>query len=110
MFFEWSMLTIMSITALFFFLQVLFYKNVVENEEESIIIMKTTLREAETLIRKYQVQLQRSIGNVDLMTAEMISLKGDLKGMKQSHTNLKLERKRLEDETRSLQNKLDAFK
>jgi hypothetical protein len=100
----------MSITALFFFLQVLFYKNVVENEEESIIIMKTTLREAETLIRKYQVQLQRSIGNVDLMTAEMISLKGDLKGMKQSHTNLKLERKRLEDETRSLQNKLDAFK
>jgi len=109
MFFEWSMLTVMSITALFFFLQVLFYKNVVEKEQEGVTVMKTTLREAETLIRKYQVQLQRSLGNVDLMTAEMIAIKGDLKGIKQSHTNLKLERKRLEDEMRALQNKIDAL-
>ncbi|HIC09749.1 MAG TPA: hypothetical protein EYO61_00100 [Campylobacterales bacterium] len=109
MFLEWSLITILSILSLFLFLQVLFYKNLVEREEKGIKAMKMTLREAETLIRKYQVQLQRSLGNVDLMTSEMMSIKNDLKGVKQSHATLKFEKKRLEEELIALQNKIEAL-
>ena len=100
MFLEWSLITILSILSLFLFLQVLFYKNLVEREEKGL---------AETLIRKYQVQLQRSLGNVDLMTSEMMSIKNDLKGVKQSHATLKFEKKRLEEELIALQNKIEAL-
>jgi len=109
MFLEWSLVTILSVISIFLFLQVLFYKNLVEREEEGMRVMKTTLREAETLIRKYQVQLQRSLGNVDLMTSEMMTIKNDLKGVKQSHATLKFEKKRLEEELITLQNKIDAL-
>ncbi len=109
MFLEWSLLTVVSIIAIFLFLQVLFYKNLVEREQKGVKTMKTTLREAETLIRKYQVQLQRSLGNVDLMTSEMMTIKSDLKGVKQSHATLKFEKKRLEEELTTLQNKIDAL-
>jgi len=109
MFFEWSILTVISIASIFLFLQVMFYKNLVENEQNTVKVMKTTLREAETLIRKYQVQLQRSLGNVDLTTSELITIKGDLKGVKQSHITLKLEKNRLEGEMKNLQNRIDAL-
>jgi uncharacterized protein with PhoU and TrkA domain len=109
MFLEWSLLTIVTVIAGFLFLQVLFYKNLVEKEQQGTKVMKTTLREAETLIRKYQVQLQRSLGNVDLMASEMMSIKSDLKGVKQSHATLKFEKKRLEEEMINLKNKIDAL-
>ena len=109
MFLEWSLLTIVTLTAFFLFSQVLFYKNLLEKEQKGTGVMKTTLREAETLIRKYQVQLQRSLGNVDLMTSEMIAIKADLKGVKQSHASLKFEKKRLEEEMINLKNKIDAL-
>jgi len=109
MFVEWSLLTVLSIISVFLYLQVLFLKNVVEKDLSETKVMKTTLREAETLIRKYQVQLQRSLGNVDLMTSEMVTIKGDLNGVKRSHRTLKLEKKRLEGEVENLQNKIDAL-
>jgi hypothetical protein len=109
MFLEWSLLTIVSIVAIFLYLQVLFYKNLVEREQDGTKTMRITLREAEALIRKYQVQLQRSIGNVDIVTSEMLSIKSDLKGVRQSHSTLKFEKKRLEDEVESLKNKIEAL-
>jgi peptidoglycan hydrolase CwlO-like protein len=109
MIFEWSLLTITTVLAIFFYLQVLFYKNLLNKEQEGVRMMKITLKEAEVLIRKYQVQLQRALGNVDLMTTEMMNLKNDLKGIRQSHTALKREKKKLEEEMESLRNKIEAL-
>lgn len=109
MFFEWSLLTAVTIISMVLFFQVLFYKNVVDNAQKSKQLMKTTLKEAESLIRKYQIQLQRSLGNVDLMTSEMISIKSDLKGVKQSHASMKVEKKRLKEEMLALQDKIEAL-
>ena len=109
MFLDWSLLTVVSIIAIYLFFQVLFYKNVVESEEKSISTMKATLREAEILIKKYQVQLQRSLGNIDLMTSEMMAVKSNLKSTKQSHSSLKFEKKKLEEEMRVLQDRIEAL-
>ena len=86
---EWSLLTIVTVIAIVLYLQVLFYKNLVKKEQNEAKMMRGILKEAEVLIRKYQIQLQRSLGNVDLMTSEMMTLKGDIKTMKQSHIILK---------------------
>jgi peptidoglycan hydrolase CwlO-like protein len=109
MFLEWSLLTIVTVIAIVLYLQVLFYKNLVEKEQNEAKTMRTILKEAEVLIRKYQVQLQRSLGNVDLTTNELMSLKGDIKTMKQSHIILKRDKRKLETEMESLKNKIDAL-
>jgi len=102
-------LTIVTVIAIVLYLQVLFYKNLVEKEQNEAKTMRTILKEAEVLIRKYQVQLQRSLGNVDLTTNELMSLKGDIKTMKQSHIILKRDKRKLETEMESLKNKIDAL-
>ena len=109
MFLEWSLLTVVTIIAIVLYLQVLFYKNLVEKEQNEAKTMRSILKEAEVLIRKYQVQLQRSLGNIDLTTNELMSLKGDMKTMKQSHIILKREKRKLETEMESLKNKIDAL-
>ena len=109
MFLEWSLLTIVTVIAIVLYLQVLFYKNLVEKEQNEAKTMRTILKEAEVLIRKYQVQLQRSLGNIDLTTNELMSLKSDMKTMKQSHIILKREKRKLETEMESLKNKIDAL-
>jgi len=109
MFLEWSILTVTTILSLFLYIKVLFYKNLTEKEVRTSKMMKMTLTEAETLIRKYQVQLQRSLGNVDVVSSELLSLKGDLKSVKQSHSKLKFEKKKLEGELKSLQDKIEAL-
>jgi predicted nuclease with TOPRIM domain len=109
MIWEWSLLTIATVVAIFLYLQVLFYKNLVDQDQKGMRVMRKTLREAETLIRKYQVQLQRSIGNVELVTGEMVSVKNDLKGVRQSHSALKFEKKKLEDEVVALKNRIEAL-
>jgi len=106
---EWSLLTIVIVIAIVLYLQVLFYKNLVKKEQNEAKMMRGILKEAEILIRKYQVQLQRSLGNVDLMTSEMMSLKGDIKTMKQSHIILKRDKRKLEMEMEALKNKIDAL-
>jgi peptidoglycan hydrolase CwlO-like protein len=109
MFLEWSILTVTTILSIFLYIKVLFYKNLTEKEERTSRMMKMTLTEAETLIRKYQVQLQRSLGNVDVVSSELLALKGDLKSVKQSHSKLKFEKKKLEGELKALQDKIEAL-
>jgi SMC interacting uncharacterized protein involved in chromosome segregation len=109
MFFEWSLLTIVTVIGIVLYLQVLFYKNLLEKEQNEAKTMKTILKEAEVLIHKYQVQLQRTLGNVDVMTGEMMSLKGNIKTMNQSNLVLKRDKRKLEMEMKSLQNKIDAL-
>jgi hypothetical protein len=106
---EWSLLTIVTVIAIVLYLQVLFYKNLVKKEQNEAKMMRGILKEAEVLIRKYQIQLQRSLGNVDLMTSEMMTLKGDIKTMKQSHIILKRDKRKLEMEMEALKNKIDAL-
>jgi len=109
MFLDWSLLTIVTIIALFLFFQVLFYKNVVENEEKSITTMKATLREAEILIRKYQIQLQRALGNVDILSEELNKLKNEMKVLKQRNSKHRQEVERLNNKIKALEGRIEAL-
>jgi len=66
MLFDWSIITLISMLAIFLFVKMFYFKNLTIKEQKSNDVMKMTLKEAEVLIRKYKIQLQRAIGNIDV--------------------------------------------
>ena len=64
---QWLFLTAFILFVLFMIVKTFFYKSVAQKEEKNSAVMKLTLQEAEVLIRKHQLQLQRALGNIDIL-------------------------------------------
>ncbi len=109
MFFQWSLLTIVSLIAIYLFVKMFYFKSITIKEQKSNEMMKLTLQEAEVLIRKYQIQLQRALGNVDILNNEMNKLRNEMKALKQRNSKYRLETDRLKVKIRELENRLDAL-
>lgn len=109
MFVEWSLLTIISLLAIFLFVKMFYFKSITVKEQRSNEMMKLTLQEAEILIRKYQIQLQRALGNVDILSDELSKLRNELKVLKQRNSKHRLETDRLNSKIKALENRLDAL-
>ena len=95
MFGEWSLLTTITLLAIFLFVKMFYFKSITVKEQRSNEMMKLTLKEAEILIRKYQIQLQRALGNVDILSDELNKLRNELKTLKQRNSKHRLETDRL---------------
>lgn len=109
MFFEWSLLTIVSLLAIFLFVKMFYFKSITVKEQRSNEMMKLTLQEAEILIRKYQIQLQRALGNVDILSDELNKLRNELKVLKQRNSKHRLETDRLNAKIKALEGRIDAL-
>jgi peptidoglycan hydrolase CwlO-like protein len=108
-FLNWFFLTtfILSIGVLTF--KMYYYKNLYEKENEHKKILKSTLQEAEILIKKYQIQLQRSLGNLDILNEEMNKLKNDIKAVKSRNSQYRIENDQLKRKIKELENKIEAL-
>lgn len=71
--------------------------------------MKLTLKEAEVLIRKYQIQLQRALGNVDILSEELNNLRNELKMLKSRNSKHRAETDRLQNKIKELEGRIDAL-
>lgn len=109
MFFEWSLLSFISLAAIFLFVKMFYFKNITYKEQKSNELMKLTLQEAEILIRKYQIQLQRSLGNVDILTDELNKLRNELKVLKQRNSQHRVETDKLKNKINDLEGRIDAL-
>ena len=109
MFFEWSFLTILSIISLWLLVKMFYFKSITNKEQRGNDLMKMTLQEAEILIRKYQIQLQRALGNVDILSEELNKLRGELKVLKQRNTKHRQETDRLNGKIKALEGRIDAL-
>ncbi|PHR55012.1 MAG: hypothetical protein COA44_11710 [Arcobacter sp.] len=109
MFFEWSLLSAVTLTSIFLFVKMFYFKNITYKEQKSNELMKLTLQEAEILIRKYQIQLQRSLGNVDILTDELNKLRNELKVLKQRNSQHRLETDKLKTKINDLEGRIDAL-
>jgi len=108
-FLNWFVLTsFLLITGILVF-KMYYYKNLHEKESEHKQILKATLEEAEILIKKYQIQLQRSIGNLDILNEEMNKLKNDIKAVKSRNSQYKIENEQLKRKIKELENKIEAL-
>ena len=109
MFWEWSLLTILSILSIFLSVKMYYFKSITNKEQRSNDMMKLTLKEAEILIRKYQIQLQRALGNVDILSEELTKLRNELKVLKSRNSKHRQETDRLNGKIKALENRIDAL-
>ncbi|MFA5232768.1 MAG: hypothetical protein WC390_00070 [Sulfurimonas sp.] len=109
MFAEWSLLTGLAIVSVYLFVKMFYFKSITSKEQRSNDLMKLTLQEAEILIRKYQIQLQRALGNVDILSEELTKLRNELKVLKQRNTKHRQETDRLNNKIKALESRIDAL-
>ena len=109
MFWEWSLLTILSVLSIFLSVKMYYYKSITNKEQRSNEMMKLTLQEAEILIRKYQIQLQRALGNVDILSEELTKLRNELKVLKVRNSKHRQETDRLNAKIKALESRIDAL-
>jgi peptidoglycan hydrolase CwlO-like protein len=109
MFTEWSLLTAVTLFAIFLSVKMFYFKSINVKEQRSNEMMKLTLQEAEILIRKYQIQLQRALGNVDILSDELNKLRNELKSLKQRNSKHRQETERLNAKIKALESRIDAL-
>lgn len=106
---QWFMLSALILFVLFMVVKTFFYKNVAQREEKTSASIKLTLHEAEILIRKHQLQLQRALGNIDILTEEMNTMKNEIKALKQRNSQYKIESDKYKTKIRDLEQKIEAL-
>jgi peptidoglycan hydrolase CwlO-like protein len=109
MFLEWSLLTVVSIIAIYLFVKMFYFKSITMKEQKGNDMMKLTLKEAEVLIRKYQIQLQRALGNVDILSEEVNKLRSEIKTLKQRNSQHRVQTDRLKSKIKELEGRIDAL-
>jgi len=109
MLFDWSIITLISMLAIFLFVKMFYFKNLTIKEQKSNDVMKMTLKEAEVLIRKYQIQLQRAIGNIDVLNEQMIKLRHEIKAVKQRNSQYRIENEKLRSRIKELESRIEAL-
>jgi len=95
--------------SIYLFVKMYYFKSITNREKRSNDLMKLTLREAEILIRKYQIQLQRALGNIDILSEELTKLRNELKVLKQRNSKHRQETDRLNAKIKALEGRIDAL-
>ena len=108
-FLNWFFLTSFFLSVGVLSFKMYYYRNLYEKENEHKKILKSTLTEAEILIKKYQIQLQRSLGNLDILNEEMNKLKNDIKAVKSRNSQYRIENEQLKRKIKELENKIEAL-
>jgi peptidoglycan hydrolase CwlO-like protein len=109
MFWEWSLLTILSLLSIYLFVKMFYFKSITDKGQRSNELMKATLQEAEIMIRKYQIQLQRALGNVDILSDELKKLRNELKVLKQRNAKHRNQTEQLNGKIKALESRIEAL-
>ena len=106
---QWLFLTAFILFVLFMIVKTFFYKSVAQKEEKNSAVMKLTLQEAEILIRKHQLQLQRALGNIDILTDEITALRNEVKTLKQRNSQYRVGTEKYKSKIKDLEQKIKAL-
>ena len=106
---KWFLLTGFILFVLYMIVRTFFYKSVARKEEKNSASMKLTLSEAEILVRKHQLQLQRALGNIDNMQQEMNALKNEVKVLKARNSQYRIETDKYKARIKELEQKIEAL-
>ncbi len=106
---DWLLTTILLSISVYLLVMVFYYRTLLKKEKQSSIIIKETLGDAEIVIRKYQVQLQRSLGNIDILSDELNKIKNDLKSLRTRNSQYRMENEKLRQHIKELESKIEAL-
>jgi len=107
--FNWLGLTVMILGGMFLLVMMYYYKSLAEKEKKSSSYIRATLEEAENIIRKYQIQVQRTFGDVDMLNEELLKLRNDIKSIRARNTQYRVENERLKTRIKELEGKIEAL-
>jgi len=109
MFFKWLLISINLIFILYLMVLVFYYRNINDREVSKATTMQYTLEEAELIIRKYQLQLRKSVGSIDNLNDELKITRVDLKSLKARYSQIRKESENNKLKVLKLESKIDAL-
>ena len=109
MFSSWLMVSLNVVMVSYFIILILYYRNLNFKEKSKITSMQVTLEEAEILIKKYQIQLQKVLGSVDIINEELEDARNDLKALRSRYSQAKTENDRNKIVMRKLEAKIESL-
>jgi len=107
--FDWLGMTVVLLALLFLLVMMYYYKNLAEREKKASAYVRRTLEEAENIIRKYQVQVQRTFGDIDMLNEELAKLRNDIKSIRSRNTQYRVENDKLKARIKELEGKIEAL-
>ncbi|MCW1360594.1 hypothetical protein [Campylobacter sp. US33a] len=109
MFSNWLILTVLICISIYLIVMLFYYKTLLHKEKISKDSIKNNLDDTEIVIRKLQVQLQRSLGNIDILTEELNKIKSDLTSLRTRNSQYRLENDKLRQRIKELEAKIEAL-
>ena len=109
MFTNWLILTILICGTIYLIVMLFYYKTLLNKEITSKDFIKNNLDDTEIVIRKLQIQLQRSLGNIDILTEELNKIKADLTSVRTRNSQYRLENDKLRQGIKELEAKIEAL-
>jgi hypothetical protein len=91
MFFDWIGYTVLIFIIVYLLIMLNYNKALYKREMEESKKRKGNVDDSKLMIRKYRVQLQRSIGNIDILTEELKKVRNDMKTLRGRNSQNKLE-------------------
>ncbi|MBE2984836.1 hypothetical protein CCAL9344_05150 [Campylobacter sp. RM9344] len=106
---EWIFLTCLICACIYLAVMVFYFKTLLKKERVTKDFMKNNLQDTEIVIRKLQIQLQRSLGNIDILTDELNKSKNDVTSLRTRNSQYRLENDKLRGRIRELEGKIEAL-
>ena len=109
MFLDWILTTVLASLCVYLTVMVFYFKTLLRKEKLGNAMVKNTLGDAEVVIRKYQVQLQRALGNIDILSDELNKIRGDTKSLRTRNSQYRIESDKLRQRIKELEGKIEAL-
>jgi peptidoglycan hydrolase CwlO-like protein len=109
MLFDWIATTVLISACVYLLVMVFYFKTLLRKEKMGNMMVKDTLGDAEVVIRKYQVQLQRALGNIDILSDELTKIRGDTKSLRTRNSQYRIESDKLRQRIKELEGKIEAL-
>ena len=106
---SWLLYTFFIFAIIYLLIMLNYYKTLYKREQGLNQIKKSNIDESKLMIRKYRIQLQRAIGNIDILTEELDKAKNDIKTLRARNSQQKLENDQLQEKIKELEERIEAL-
>lgn len=106
---DWIFYTILVCLNIYLAVMVLYYKTLLKKELYTRDFMKGSINDTEIVIHKLQIQLQRSLGNIDILTNELDKVKADVTSLRTRNSQYRVENDKLRQRIKELEGKIEAL-
>ncbi len=106
---SWLIYSVLIFIIIYLLIMMNFTKTLHKKERLVVAKKDRNIDDLKVMIKKYRVQLQRAIGDIDILTGELANARNDLKNMRAKNSQQRLEIDQLMTKVRDLEEKIEAF-